>query len=444
MKNTHHTCCDSYRRVGMDRRSLLRAGSLSLLGFGLSDWFRARDVMAAKGLQAEFNRSRAQSCILVFLKGAPSQVDSWDPKPTSSFRAISTRTDGVQISELLPRVARHMDKLSLIRSMHSEEIDHPEAIHYAITGHRQNPALKFPSLGSMIARELGSNNRIPPYVNVPNTNSYHFGSAFLGPEYEPLQIPKPEEGDFRLPDLSLPEDIPMERIEDRRSFQEVVTRLYRRKRPLAEMDSLDKYSAQALEMILSPEVKRAFDLSQESDGTRDTYGRNGFGQSFLLSRRLVEAGCRFVTATGGFDWDTHSNHDESIRDEGMPPFDQSLAALMEDLDQRGLLESTIVAVMGEFGRTTHFNPDGGRDHWPGCWSMAIGGGGIKGGQVVGASDEKGAYIADRLISIGDLHATIYKAMGIDWTKEIMSPLGRPVKLANALDDQTGVPIHELI
>jgi uncharacterized protein (DUF1501 family) len=209
---------------------------------------------------------------------------------------------------------------------------------------------------------------------------------------------------------------------------------------------MDTYREQALRMILSPAVKKAFDFSQESEKTKDTYGRHRFGQSVLMARRLVEAGCRFVTAAGykHGQWDTHGANDKNLRDELVPPFDQAFSALLEDLDQRGLLESTVVFAMGEFGRTPYVNPNRGRDHWPDCWSLAIGGGGIHGGQVVGASDDKGAYVKDGMVSIGDLYATIYKALGIDWNKTYMSPIGRPVYIANARGDVAGTPIKELI
>lgn len=209
---------------------------------------------------------------------------------------------------------------------------------------------------------------------------------------------------------------------------------------------MDAFSEQALKMILSPEVKKAFDLSQESEKTKNAYGRDRVGQSVLLARRLVESGCRFVTASGykHGQWDTHSENEKLMKETLGPSLDQTLSVLLEDLEQRGLLETTVVLAMGEFGRTPHINPAKGRDHWPDCWSVAVGGGGIQGGHVVGASDEKGAYVADRLVSIGDLYATIYKAMGIDWTKTYMSPIGRPIYIANTFEDKAGVPIAELI
>jgi uncharacterized protein (DUF1501 family) len=273
-----------------------------------------------------------------------------------------------------------------------------------------------------------------------------FNASFIGAEHNAMIIPDPSQPDFSLPDLSLPKSLTMEAIEDRRSLLRIVDGHYRQKEQYAEFAKMDSYVEHALRMILSPEVKKAFDLSQESEKTRESYGRNRFGQSVLLSRRLVEAGCRFVTAAGykHGQWDTHGNNDKNLRETLAPPLDQALSALLEDLSERGLLESTVVLVMGEFGRTPHVNPGKGRDHWPDCWSVALGGGGIQGGQVIGASDERAAYVADRMVSIGDLYATLYKALGIDWTKTYMSPVGRPVYIANTLDDKAGDPIKELI
>jgi hypothetical protein len=345
-----------------------------------------------------------------------------------------------------------MDKLSIIRSIHTEEIDHAEATHYAVTGHRPTPAMQFPSVGSIIAKEMGApTNGLPAYVVEPRWEMHrqfedYFRSAFLGPEYNPMVIPDPSQKNFQIPNLTLPKSLSLDRIDDRRSFLKIVDQQYRQKEEMVEYANMDSFTEQALRMIMSPAVKKAFDLSQESEKTRDTYGRHGFGQSVLLARRLVEGGCRFVTAAGYkfSEWDTHSQNAKNHRDKLVPPLDQALSALLEDLGQRGLLESTVVIAMGEFGRTPHINPDNGRDHWPHCWSLVLGGGGIRGGQVVGASDDKGAQVAERMVTMGEVFATIYKAFGIDWGKEYMSPIGRPIKIANSISDVTGTPIDGLV
>jgi uncharacterized protein (DUF1501 family) len=235
-------------------------------------------------------------------------------------------------------------------------------------------------------------------------------------------------------------------VESRSAFLQAVDRRYRELNDTVEHTNMDAFTAQAWKMILTPAVRDAFDLSKESDQMKERYGKDSIGQSCLLARRLVEAGSRFVTAAGyhSTSWDTHSDNDKGHRDRLTPPLDRTLTALVDDLDERGLLESTLVIAMGEFGRTPIINPNLGRDHWPNCWSLALAGGGIKAGQVVGASDERGANVTERVVSMGDLYATIYQALGIDWKREYMSPIGRPIKIANSLDDRTGTPVKELL
>ena len=434
------------RKALLRRRDFLRVGSLPFLGISLPQFLGVNNLLAGS---VDQSKAKAQAVILLWLKGGPSQVDTWDPKPNSSFRPIATNVAGIQISELLPKTARHMDKLSVIRSIHSEEIDHPEGTHYAITGHRPNPAMKFPSLGAILSKEMGIRNGVPPHVLAPSIIQQYdgyFKSAFLGAQYDPLVVPDPSQENFAIPDLSLPQPITPERIESRRDFAQLVDVVFREREQLAEHSRLDALTDQALKMILSPTIKEAFDLSQETDQTKDAYGRDSFGQSTLLARRLVEKGARFVTASGfAFNsWDTHSHNDREHRDKLVPALDRSLAALLEDLKQRGLYDSTVVVVSGEFGRTPEINPNNGRDHWPHCWSMAIGGGGIQGGHIIGASDARGAYVAERMVTIGDVFATIYKAFGIDWTKTYDTPIGRPIKIANSIDDKTGEPLAELV
>jgi hypothetical protein len=274
----------------------------------------------------------------------------------------------------------------------------------------------------------------------------YFKAGFLGSEFSPMIVPDPNDKSFQVPDLSLPKPLSIERLQDRRSLLKIVDRSFRQTEEIAQYASLDAFTEQALKMILSPDVRRAFDLAQEPESVKEAYGLNGFGQSVLLARRLVESGCRFVTAAGYKfnEWDTHVGNDQKHSETLVPQLDRALSTLLEDLKQRGLLESTIVIAMGEFGRTPDHNANAGRDHWPQCWSLALGGGGIRAGQIVGASDERGAQIAARLTTVGDLSATIYKAFGIDWKKEYMSPIGRPIKIANSIDDVTGEPIKELL
>jgi uncharacterized protein (DUF1501 family) len=439
------TCTEEQVR----RRDFLRVGSLGLLGISLGSFLQARSVMAAA--KQAVKQGKAEACILLWLEGGASQVDTWDPKPNSNFRAISSNVPGIQVSELLPRCAKHMDKLSIIRTMQTEEQNHPAATHYAVTGHRPNPAMQFPGFGAVISREKGRRDVIPPHVLVPDWGTErqyenYFGSAFIGAEFNPMVIPDPSADDFEVADLRIPKSITPDRIQDRRTFMKIWDNFHREKAEMAEYGAMDNFRQRALDMLTSQSVRDAFDLSQEPDAVRDRYGRDGVGQSVLMARRLVEAGSRFVTAAGykTNQWDAHQDNDQRHRDLLVPPLDLSLAALLEDLEERGMLESTIVISMGEFGRTPHINANLGRDHWPDCWSLVLGGGGIRGGQVIGESDDRGAYIADRRVTMGDVFATIYKAMGIDWTKEYMHPIGRPIKIANSIDDETGRPIEELL
>src|SRR4051794_7004348 len=425
------------------RRSFLSVGSLGFLGITLSEYLSA----AARTQPA----GKANSVILFWLEGGPSHIDTWDPKSNSNFKPISTNVPGIQVSELLPKVAKQMDKLALVRSMHTKGTDHPQATHYAITGHEVNPAMQFPSLGSIITKELGPRNAVPPHVLVPKwdkTRQYedYFRASFLGGEYDPMCIPDPGKPGFEVTDLSLPKTVSQAAVEGRSAFLQAVDKQYRSLDETAQHTNMDAYTSQALKMILTPAVRDAFDLGKESEKTKERYGKDSVGQSALLARRLVEAGSRFVTAAGyhGNSWDTHSDNDKGHRDRLTPPLDRTLTALVEDLDERGLLSTTLVIAMGEFGRTPLINPNLGRDHWPNCWSLALAGAGIKTSQVVGASDDKGYNVADRVVSMGDLYATIYKTLGIDWTKEYMSPIGRPLKIANSLDDRTGTPVKELL
>jgi uncharacterized protein (DUF1501 family) len=432
-------------RHPVSRREFLSAGSLGFLGLTLPQY------LAAASSKPPAANAKAKAVILFWLEGGPSHIDTWDPKSNSNFKPISTNVPGIQVSELLPKIARKMDKLALVRSMHTRGTDHPQATHYVATGHEINPAMQFPSVGSIVTRELGPRNAVPPHVLVPKWErgrqyEDYFRAAFLGGDFDPMCIPDPSKPGFQVTDLSLPKTLSEASVESRSAFLKAVDRRYRALNETAEHANLDAFTAQAWKMILTPAVRDAFDLSKEPEKLKERYGKDSVGASLLLARRLVEAGSRFVTSAGyhSNSWDTHSDNDRGHRDRLAPPLDRSLTALIEDLDERGLLDSTVVIAMGEFGRTPAINPNLGRDHWPNCWSLALAGGGIQTGQVVGASDEKGYNVTSRVVTMGDLYATVYKLLGIDWHKEYMSPIGRPVKIANSLEDRTGEPVAELI
>ena len=451
--------CLDYRLAS--RRDFLRLGSLSLLGANLTHYLQFKSLMASAGVDIE-KEATAKSIIVLWLEGGASHIDTYDPKPNSSFKPISTNVPGIQVTELCPLVAQQMDKIAVVRSVRSEEANHFEGAHNVLTGHRPSAAMAFPSVGSIITKELGPINTMPPYVLAPQFDvdrQYEvlWKSAHLGAKYDPLILGDPTgcsfkdittvcDPDFAVADLTLPKGLPLERLESRLSMLEMVDSIYRKKVEKAEFTAMDGFREQALQMILQPEVREAFELTREPEKVRDAYGRNGFGQSVLLARRLAERGSRFVTAAGYKfnEWDTHGNNDKQHKDALVPPLDQALSALLVDLDERGMLDTTMVIVMGEFGRTPNHNASGGRDHWPHAWTLLMSGGGVKGGMVLGASDERGAHVAEREVSIGDIYATVYKAMGIDWTKEYMTPVGRPVKIANSFEDKTGKPIPELL
>lgn len=460
----NETSCSQCLEASASRRDFLSVGSLGLLGISLGQYLGLRSALGA----ARGSRATAQACILLWLEGGPPQTDTWDPKPNSSFKAISTNVPGIQISELFPKVAQRLDKVALIRSVETREGNHPQGTYESMTGHRPSAVTQFPSLGSIVAKEKGRRNQLPAYVMInkayavePFSYDPAFSSGFLDARYSPLVLEDPhvygnskadrphevaDWANLRMPDLSLPKSVTPEMIADGQSFLSIVDQQFRRREKLAEFSKMDTFRKQALSMILSGEVKRAFDLSQESERVKKAYGANRVGQSVLLARRLVEGGCRFVTAapykTG--QWDTHGKNDTMMKNTLAPSADQAISVLLDDLSQRGLLDTTLVVVMGEFGRTPDMNPFGGRDHWPHCWSLVMAGGGIRGGRVIGTSDEKAAYVADRRVSIGDVFATIYKALGIDWSKTYETPSGRPVYIANALDDKLGSPIEELL
>src|SRR2546425_11934750 len=272
----------------VSRRDFLNVGCLVFLGMTLSDYLAAASAKTS-------GPAKANAVILFWLEGGPSHIDTWDPKTNSNFKPISTSVAGIQVSELLPKIAKKMDKLALVRSMHTRGNDHPQATHYAITGHEINPAMQFPSLGSIVTKELGARNAVPPHVLVPKWDrgrqyEDYFRAAFLGGEHDPMCIPDPSKPDFAVTDLSLPKTVSEASVESRSAFLKAVDRRYRALNETVEHADLDAYTAQALKMILTPAVRDAFDLSKESDKMKESYGKDAVGCSLLLARRLVEAG----------------------------------------------------------------------------------------------------------------------------------------------------------
>jgi hypothetical protein len=435
---------------GLTRRELLRAGAVGLGGLTLPGLLRLEHAAAAAGRKA-----RARSVVLLFLSGGPSQLDMWDLKPEApeeirgTFQPIATNVPGVRIGEHLPRLARLADKYAIVRSMSHGDANHPAASYWMMVGSPigRNVAQVAtmsredrPHPGSVLAKLLPAPRNVPTFVMAPEAISpvgperpgQHAG--FLGAPYDPYRV----NSDPNLPDYSpgalhLGADVPPPRLAGRRRL---LGRIDAAAARLARDGALDSYASRAFDLVSSPRAQRAFDVAAEPDRVRDRYGRHVFGQSVLLARRLVEAGVRLVhvnwvrhdNAKGGQGYDSHRRHLEWCRDELLPPTDRACASLLEDLSDRGLLDETLVLIVGEFGRTPRFNKDGGRDHWPKCFSVVLAGGGVRGGQVYGASDKVGAFPTANPVSPQDLIATLYHCVGLDPHAVIHDQQGRPYAL----------------
>ena len=442
---------------GLSRRSLLRAGFLGLAGVGLPEWLRARASAAEAGNQA----TRDLSVILVWLDGGPPQHETYDPQPEApvEFRgplaAIDTAVPGLQVSELLPEHARLMGKMSVIRSLHHNTGDHFAAAHQMLTGYRGSTAVdlapQYPSAGSVVARLKGPKVKgMPAYVGLPNTHSvglapgYH-GAAYLGVAFNPFSADgDPNSDAYRVPNLALPGGMSKARFEGRKGLLHSFDNARRDVDSSGLMDGLDRFTRDAYELVTGPAAREAFDVRRESPRLRDRYGRHQWGQSALMARRLVEAGVRFVTLTFG-GWDFHSSLEKGMK-RVLPVLDHAVATLVDDLDQRGLLETTAVIVMGEFGRTPRINKAGvpgsdpvpGRDHWGEVMSVLVAGGGFAAGRIVGASNRRGEVPVDRPLTPADLLVTIYRQMGLDPETAFQNRAGRPISIGG-----TGRAIDEL-
>ncbi|HWB14537.1 MAG TPA: DUF1501 domain-containing protein [Pirellulales bacterium] len=443
-------------RLACSRRAFLQAGSA--LGLSLRGLLQLQEASAAT-----LPRSRARSVIILYLSGGPSQLDMWDLKPQApveirgTFQPIETNVPGIRVSEHLPRTARLADKFAIIRSMSHQEGDHLKAGYLAMTGGPMTrPVIQAsgmqrgdrPHVGAVISREpAAAAVAMPPFVMVPEFISpvgvprpgQHGG--FLGPAYDPYLI----DSDPNLPEyspgaLAPMADVAQQRLQQRRSLLAGFGRVAPTATDTAEYD---RYLLRALDLVASTPAQRAFDLQHEPDVVRDRYGRHVFGQSALVARRLIEADVRLVQVNfvrhdrgkGGQGYDSHSvppspPHLAWAKSELLPPTDAAFAALIEDLSERGLLDETLVIMLGEFGRTPRFNAYGGRDHWPQCYSAVVAGGGVRGGNVYGESDKIAAFPRSNPVSPEDLLATMYYLLGIDSQSIIEDQQGRPLKLAD--------------
>jgi hypothetical protein len=415
----------------------LRAGVLSALGLGLDDLlrWRAQSALGATGTGSP----RARSCILIWLAGGPSHIDTFDPKPNApadvrgEFKTINTPVPGLKISEVFPEIARRMDQVTLIRALTSPEADHDRATHHLLTGYRPTPALVYPSYGSVVARVRGSNDStFVPYVAIP-TAPIFASSGYLTPAYDPFEVRgDPSAENFRVRDLTPPDRLTFDRLRRRRTMVHKLDEFARDVPPTALTDSRDRFADQAYDLLTSAAAQTSFRIDTESDATRDRYGRNPLGQACLLARRLVEAGVAFVTVNdrgmGQLGWDTHQQNFRTIKDALAPPIDRAVAALLADLTERGLIGDTLIVMMGEFGRTPRINRNAGRDHHSRANWALLAGAGMPRGLVLGRTDAQGDSPVDRPTTPADLAAALYLALGIDPDRHFESPDGRPIRL----------------
>lgn len=421
----------------MNRREFLYTGLVGGLGLTLGDYFK---------LQAEQNliEAKADSVIHIFLPGGMAHQESWDPKPLAPveyrgpLNAVSTSIPGVNFSENLRHTAKIANKLTIIRSMTHGEAAHERGTHNMFTGYKPSPALKYPSLGSVVSHEYGSKKNLPPYVCIPNQPNEFAGSGYLSTAHGPFSLGSdPATAKFAVRDLNLHEGITSERFEKRKKLLGIVDEHFRTLEKSDNLAAMDKFYQSAYNLISSKEAREAFELSKETDATRDAYGRTEAGQRFLMARRLVESGVRFVSVTYG-GWDHHTGIGKNMS-RLLPAFDQAYAALIVDLEQRGLLDRTLVMVTSEFGRTPKINKDAGRDHWPRVFSVAFAGGGFKKGLIYGSSDPTGSEPDQDPVTVENMAATVYNQLGISPDKKLMAPGARPIDIV-----KNGQVIKELI
>ena len=422
---------------GPSRRAVLRMGSLGFIGLSLDDWFRLR---ARAGLQAA-RSPKVKNCILIWLAGGPSHLDTFDPKPGADddvrgeFKPIATSVPGVTISEVLPNLSRVMNRVTLIRSMTSPESDHDRAAHHMLTGYRPSPALVYPGYGSVVSKTReATRGLLPPHVAVPDAPIFA-SSGFLTPAYDPFSVASdPSQANFRVQNLTPPDRLTLERLLRRRDMVKSLDGFARDVPETPLTTSRDQFAERAYSLLTSSAAQAAFRINEEPAAVRDKYGRTTAGQSCLLARRLVEAGVAFVTVNdrgaGPLGWDTHVQNFATIKNTLAPPLDKGVAALVEDLADRGLLENTLVVMMGEFGRTPKINPNAGRDHHGRANSVLLFGAGIPAGLVLGRTDAHGDSPAERPVTPNDLASVLYHKLGIDPETQYEAPDGRPVRIVD--------------
>jgi hypothetical protein len=426
MANRLRTDCE-----GFHRRDFLKIGTAGLLGLGLPELLQL-EARAAK-LQGGKTR-KANAVILLWLGGGPATIDMWDLKPEApegirgEFKPIDTTAPGVQISEHLPKTARVMNRAVVVRSLAHTIPAHGPATVFMTTGNKPTPALQYPAIGSLVSKLMTAAPGVPPYVSFSELRNGAAGQAgYLGTAYNPF-IVEGGRGQLRVRGIQLPGNVTLEQLEDRDRLLQGFEESFRAADKAADLaDGMDEFHSQALEILRSDKTKKAFDLGQEKQELRERYGTTPFGQGALAARRLVEAGVRFVTVTLN-GWDTHGQNFNNLKTRLLPPLDQTLAALIEDLDARGLLDRTVVYCAGEFGRTPKVNRNSGRDHWARSMSVLLAGGGLKRGYAHGTTDEQGMAPAVDPCTPDDVAATVFHCLGLDPHAELMTPSGRPVQL----------------
>ena len=442
-KGKSHTC------NGKTRRDFLRVGALGAFGMTMADYLWAKDKGAVKPGHDE------KACIMIFNLGAPSNMDLWDMKPDAPrevrgpFKPISTKSDNFQVSEILPMHAKIADKFSIVRSCyHTSAAVHDAGWQMMQTGRQFTGGVETPHTGSVISFLKGRKSDLPPHVVLPELMGRGGGGlpngqagGFLGKSHDPFALmADPSKPDFKVPDLLPPDEIGSVRLERRKKLREIVDGNISAFEKSDDAKLLNENFHTAYRLMTSKQAREAFDLSKEKPATRERYGMNRFGQCCLLARRLVEAGVRFITINtfltvfGEVTWDIHGSKPftsiDGMKNIVAPAYDRAYSALIEDLDQRGMLDDTLVTNLAEFGRTPKVNPAGGRDHWPQCFTVGFAGGGVQGGRAIGASDPIGAVPADRPTPPGDVIATIFHALGLDLHAELPGPGGRPFPLVD--------------
>lgn len=424
--------CTGYFKAGhANRREFMQVGFAAGLGLSLPELLKIEARADTKFYESK--EGVAKSLIHIYLPGGSAHQETWDPKPfaPSEYRGplgtVKTNVPGIEFSEHMKELAKVADKMCVIRSMNHGEAAHERGTHNMFTGYRPSPALKYPSFGSVISHEFGPRKNLPPYVCVPSQPNEFAGTGYLSSMYGPFSIGSdPANGGYKVQDLTLPNGVDNSRFDRRRTLLEAVDSHFRNMEKADEIDAMDTFYNRAYGLIGSPEARDAFDLNKEDDKIKDAYGKNSAGMRMLLARRLVESGVRLVSMTYG-GWDMHDRIKDGIARQ-VPDFDKALARLITDLSERGLLDSTMIMVSSEFGRTPKINKTDGRDHWPRVFSTMLAGGGIKGGITYGTSDALGAEPDENPVSVPDFATTVYHQLGIVADKELLAPGPRPIEI----------------